>query len=257
MRKKISSSLFTSSIKREIRHFLVVVVQWRQRNVQKSVMHVQSCCFANLNLLFFWSSRCRRRRRILRSLFSSRIRHRNALTEKAWKDLVQGPDNKEFKISLWRGVTTATWGENHFRWRHHPTCDAAFSPAVALFFGRWNKSRTKRLLTHARAGRCITLHIQLFQERLWEKVHASIPKGIVGCYEFTAFQRSLKEWHERPWTYVCECLRKAAKVDSTAAYCQKQCIDHIPYYVLGLSRAHFFQQYFSIVLYYLPFPLKW
>ena len=33
-----------------------------------------------------------------------------------------------------------------------PTCDAAFSPAVALFFGRWNKSLTKRLLTHARAG---------------------------------------------------------------------------------------------------------
>ena len=25
----------------------VVVVQWRQRNVQKSVMHVQNCCFAN------------------------------------------------------------------------------------------------------------------------------------------------------------------------------------------------------------------
>ena len=32
--------------KREIRHFHVVVVQWQQRNVQKSVMHVQSCCFA-------------------------------------------------------------------------------------------------------------------------------------------------------------------------------------------------------------------
>ena len=28
-----------------------LVVQWRQRNVQKSAMHVQSCCFANLNLL--------------------------------------------------------------------------------------------------------------------------------------------------------------------------------------------------------------
>ena len=39
----------------------VVVVQRRQRNVQKSVMHVQSCCFANLNLLMFCRSRCRRR----------------------------------------------------------------------------------------------------------------------------------------------------------------------------------------------------
>ena len=28
-------------------HFHVVVVQWRQRNLQKSVMHVQNCCFAN------------------------------------------------------------------------------------------------------------------------------------------------------------------------------------------------------------------
>ena len=26
-------------------NFHVVVVQWRQRNVQKSVMHVQNCCF--------------------------------------------------------------------------------------------------------------------------------------------------------------------------------------------------------------------
>ena len=36
------------------------------------MMHVQSCCFANLNLLLFWRSRChcRRRRRILRSPLS-------------------------------------------------------------------------------------------------------------------------------------------------------------------------------------------
>ena len=55
--------LFPSSTKREIRQFHVVVVQRRQRNVQKSVMHVQSCCFANLNLLLFRRSHCRRRRR--------------------------------------------------------------------------------------------------------------------------------------------------------------------------------------------------
>ena len=47
--------------------------------------------------------------------------------------------------------------------------------------------------------------IQLFRERLSEKVHATIPKGIVGGFEFTVLQRNLKEWHERPWTYVCEC----------------------------------------------------
>ena len=42
-----------SSTKCEIRHFHVVVVHRRQRNVQESMMHVQSCCFVNLNLLFF------------------------------------------------------------------------------------------------------------------------------------------------------------------------------------------------------------
>ena len=45
--------VFPSSTKREIRHFHVVVVQRRQRNVQKSVMHVQSCCFANQTRCFF------------------------------------------------------------------------------------------------------------------------------------------------------------------------------------------------------------
>ena len=45
--------MFTSSIKREIRKFHVLVVQRHERNVQKIVMHVQSCCFADLNLLLF------------------------------------------------------------------------------------------------------------------------------------------------------------------------------------------------------------
>ena len=41
--------LSPSSIKREI----VVVVQRGLRNVQKSVMHVQSCCFADLTYYLF------------------------------------------------------------------------------------------------------------------------------------------------------------------------------------------------------------
>ena len=51
--KESRSLVFTSSTKREIRQFHVVVVQRRQGTVPKSVMHVQSCCFASLNLLFF------------------------------------------------------------------------------------------------------------------------------------------------------------------------------------------------------------
>ena len=62
-RKKENRCLaFTFYVKREIRKFHVVVMQRRQRNVQKSVMHVQSCCFANLNLLLFCRSPWRRLR---------------------------------------------------------------------------------------------------------------------------------------------------------------------------------------------------
>ena len=45
-------------------YFHVVDVQWHQRNVQKSVIHVQSCCFANLNLSLFCRSRSWRRRHL-------------------------------------------------------------------------------------------------------------------------------------------------------------------------------------------------
>ena len=40
--------------------------------------------------------------------------------------------------------------------------------------------------------------------RMWEKVNATNPKGIVGGLGFTVFQRNLKERHERPWSYSCE-----------------------------------------------------
>ena len=54
-KRKPRRGLFTSSLERETRHFHVVVVQWRQRNVQtKSVMHVQSCCFANRTYCYFY-----------------------------------------------------------------------------------------------------------------------------------------------------------------------------------------------------------
>ena len=44
--------LFTSSNKREIliKHFHVVVVRRQKRNLLNSVVYVQSCCVANLNL---------------------------------------------------------------------------------------------------------------------------------------------------------------------------------------------------------------
>ena len=60
--------LFTSSTKREIRQFQVLFVQQWQRNVWKSMMLVQSCCFAKLKLSLFCCSRCHHHRSCLRSL---------------------------------------------------------------------------------------------------------------------------------------------------------------------------------------------
>ena len=63
--------VFPSSTKCEIRHFQV---GRRQRNLQKSVIHLQSCCFANLNLLVFCLPRCRRRPPCLSSLTTGTAR---------------------------------------------------------------------------------------------------------------------------------------------------------------------------------------
>ena len=51
---KFRRCLFTSLVKREIRYVHVVVVQNGRRNVQKSMVHVQSCCFANQSYCFFY-----------------------------------------------------------------------------------------------------------------------------------------------------------------------------------------------------------
>ena len=75
---KLRRRLRSSSVKREKRHFHVVVVQRRQGNVQKSVMHAQTLLFWLFNLLLFWRSRCRRRRRRRRLLWRrqrKRLKH--------------------------------------------------------------------------------------------------------------------------------------------------------------------------------------
>ena len=50
--RKHGRFVFTTSIKRPVRAFHVVVVQWGQRNVQKCLLHVQSC-FSLIKTTFF------------------------------------------------------------------------------------------------------------------------------------------------------------------------------------------------------------
>ena len=69
-KKKKNENLFTDSIRRAhaVRKFPDAAAQRRLRNVQKSAMHVQSCCFVNVNLLLFsFLNCCRPRRRCLSS----------------------------------------------------------------------------------------------------------------------------------------------------------------------------------------------
>ena len=86
--------------------------------------------------------------------------------------------------------------------------------------------------------------IQLFRERLSEKVHATIPKGIVGGFEFTVLQRNLKEC-TRGHGHMFASAKGKQQKKVRQLQCQEQRIAHIPYYLSRLSRAHFFRQPFS------------
>ena len=61
----------TSSIKRQIRRFHVVVVQWTSKKCPKKRDARAELLFWSLNLLFFLSRRCGRRRSCLSSLLVS------------------------------------------------------------------------------------------------------------------------------------------------------------------------------------------
>jgi len=68
IKRKFRRHLFTSSIKREMKLFHVVVVQWWQKNVQKKAWRTCRVVVCLSNLLPFWRFRCCRRRCILDSL---------------------------------------------------------------------------------------------------------------------------------------------------------------------------------------------
>ena len=83
------------------------------------------------------------------------------------------------------------------------------------------------------------LCLQLFRERLSGKVHATILKGIVGGFEFSFFQRNLKELARKAMEMCLRVLKESNKSRFDSYSHQEQCIDHIPYYLSGLS-LHFF-----------------
>ena len=87
--------------------------------------------------------------------------------------------------------------------------------------------------------------IQLFRERLSLKVHATIPKDIVGGFGFTVLQRNLKELARKAMKMCLRVLTESNNSRFDRYSRQGQWIDHIPYYLSGLSSAYFFRQPFS------------
>ena len=95
-----------------------------------------------------------------------------------------------------------------------------------------------------------TTDIQLFRERLSEKVHATITKGIVGSFELSLLQRNLKEWHEMLMD-VCFANAKGKqqyrRFDSFSVRNSVLIISHITF---RYCRVHIFQTTFLEIAVY-------
>ena len=73
--------------------------------------------------------------------------------------------------------------------------------------------------------------IQLFQERLSEKVHATIPKGIVGDFEFTFFQKKYQRMAREAMDVCLRVLKESNKsrFDSYSVRKSALIISHITF----------------------------
>ena len=83
-KRKFRRCLFTSSVKREIRHFHVVVVQKPGREMYKKHGARAKLLFCWSNLLSFWRSRYRPRRWILKSLLTHELTKWNGYETQAY-----------------------------------------------------------------------------------------------------------------------------------------------------------------------------
>ena len=63
----------------------------------------------------------------------------------------------------------------------------------------------------------------------------------MGGFEFSVLQRSLEELARRAIEMCLRVLKESNKSRFDSYSRQEQCIDHIPYYLSGLSLAHFFR----------------
>ena len=82
---------------------------------------------------------------------------------------------------------------------------------------------------------CVADALNLLYTAISRKVHATILKGILGGFEFSFFQRNLKELVRKAMEMCLRVLKESNKSRIDSYSRQEQCIDHIPYYLPGLS----------------------
>ena len=114
--------VFPSSTKREIRHFHDVVLQRRQENVQKTVIHVQSCSSKPIAFLLF---------PLPSSLLKFPIYGRRTSTFQSSFLLIRFP----------YGPNTRSLSTKVYHRKAYPICDAPLSGSARRSFTPLQKSR--------------------------------------------------------------------------------------------------------------------
>ena len=126
-----------------------------------------------------------------------------------------------------------------YKTRYLPGFKFSSSVLSVFFLNRLTaneRSQTSKAVLEIEADAVIYMHtyilsIQVFWERLSDKVHVTTPKGIVGCFWVHRFSRKFERMAGEAMDICLWVLKDSNKS-----------IDHIPYYLSGLSRAHFFRQ---------------
>ena len=89
-----------------------------------------------------------------------------------------------------------------------------------------------------------------FKKGCRKKCTRQTRKALWVVFEFTVLQRNLEELARKAMKMCLRVLKESNKSRFDSYSRQEQCIDHIPYYLSGLSRAHFFPTTFLEIAVY-------
>ena len=89
-----------------------------------------------------------------------------------------------------------------------------------------------------------------FKKGCRKKCTRQTRKALWVVFEFTVLQRNLEELARKAMKMCLRVLKESNKSRFDSYSRQEQCIDYIPYYLSGLSRAHFFPTTFLEIAVY-------